>query len=47
MVTPKGIEVNQAKVQAVLYMSPPRNIKEIQKLNGRTTALSRFIAKSI
>lgn len=46
IVTPKGKEVNKAKVQVVLDMSPPRNIKEIQKLNRRITALSRFIARS-
>ncbi|KAL6518075.1 hypothetical protein OROMI_033776 [Orobanche minor] len=27
-------------------MDPPKHIKEIQKLNGRITALSRFIARS-
>lgn len=47
MVTPRGIEVNQAKVQAVLDMTPPRNIREIQRLNGRITALSKFISRSV
>lgn len=47
MVTPKGIEVNKAKVKAVLEMEQPRNLKEIQKLNGRITALSRFISRSV
>lgn len=46
MVNPKGIEGNQANVQVILYMTPPRNFREIQKLNGRITALSRIIAKS-
>lgn len=45
MVIPRGIEVNQAKVQAVLDMTPPRTIKEIQRLNGRITAFGRFITR--
>lgn len=44
--TPRGTEVNQAKVQAVVDMAPLRNIREIQRLNGRITTLSRFIARS-
>lgn len=32
MVTPKGIKVNKAKVKVVLEMQPPRNLKEIQKV---------------
>ncbi|XP_057775305.1 uncharacterized protein LOC130994277 [Salvia miltiorrhiza] len=45
-VTPEGIEVNVDKVKAILNMTPPRNVKEIQTLNGRITALSRFISRS-
>lgn len=37
VVTPKGIEVNQAKLKAIQEMVAPRSIKEIQKLNGRIT----------
>ncbi|XP_057791001.1 uncharacterized protein LOC131008120 [Salvia miltiorrhiza] len=40
-VTPAGIEVNAEKVKAIMEMTPPRGIKEVQTLNGRTTALSR------
>lgn len=32
MVTPKGIKVNKAKVKVVLEMQPPRNLKEIKKV---------------
>ncbi|XP_057775037.1 uncharacterized protein LOC130994017 [Salvia miltiorrhiza] len=42
----QGIEANQSKVQAILEMTAPRNIKEVQKLNGRITALARFISQS-
>ncbi|XP_057770645.1 uncharacterized protein LOC130990428 [Salvia miltiorrhiza] len=45
-VTPAGIEVNTDKVKAIMDMTPPRGIKEVQTLNGRITALSRFISRS-
>ncbi|XP_057808633.1 uncharacterized protein LOC131023106 [Salvia miltiorrhiza] len=45
-VTREGIEVNADKVRAIIDMTAPRNIKEIQILNGRITALSRFISRS-
>ncbi|XP_057775214.1 uncharacterized protein LOC130994197 [Salvia miltiorrhiza] len=45
-VTPAGIEVNSEKVKAILEMTPPIGIKEVQTLNGRITALSRFISRS-
>ncbi|XP_012836532.1 PREDICTED: uncharacterized protein LOC105957150 [Erythranthe guttata] len=46
MVTERGVEVNPEKVQAVLDMEAPRNIKEVQMQAGRITALSRFISKA-
>lgn len=46
MVTEEGIEVNKNKVAALVNMIPPRNIKEVQSLNGRITTLSRFISRS-
>ncbi|CAA0811514.1 Unknown protein, partial [Striga hermonthica] len=46
VVTEKGIEVNAAKVQAVLEMNPPRNRREAQVLAGRLAGLSRFIAQA-
>ncbi|XP_012833163.1 PREDICTED: uncharacterized protein LOC105954039 [Erythranthe guttata] len=45
MVTPRGVEANPEKVRAVMDMRPPRNIKEVQTLAGRITALSRFISR--
>ncbi|XP_057808484.1 uncharacterized protein LOC131022962 [Salvia miltiorrhiza] len=45
-VTPAGIEVNTDKVKAIMDMTPPKGIKEVQTLNGRITALSRFISRS-
>ncbi|XP_042396478.1 uncharacterized protein LOC121986585 [Zingiber officinale] len=46
IITERGIEANPNKVKALQDMSPPRNLKEVQRLTGRITALSRFISKS-
>lgn len=46
MVTEKGIEVNKAMMETLMGMTPLRNIREIQALNGRIAALSRFISRS-
>ncbi|XP_075521560.1 uncharacterized protein LOC142554767 [Primulina tabacum] len=46
IVTDRGIEVNQEKVESVLSMSSPRSVKEVQKLTGRIASLSRFISRS-
>ncbi|KAL0286724.1 UNVERIFIED_CONTAM: hypothetical protein Sradi_7141500 [Sesamum radiatum] len=46
MVTQRGIEANPAKIKAILDMKAPSNINEVQRLTGRTAALSRFISKS-
>jgi hypothetical protein len=41
-----GIEANLDKVKAIKEMSPPRNLKEIQRLAGWMASLGRFIAMS-
>ncbi|XP_073137071.1 uncharacterized protein [Henckelia pumila] len=46
MVTRRGIEENPEKVQAIISMSSPRNVQEVQRLTGRITALARFISRS-
>ncbi|XP_042400764.1 uncharacterized protein LOC121990755 [Zingiber officinale] len=46
IVTERGIEANPSKVKALQDMASPRNLKEVQRLTGRITALSRFISKS-
>ncbi|XP_020687591.1 uncharacterized protein LOC110103278 [Dendrobium catenatum] len=46
MVTHRGIEANPEKIKALRDMLPPRNIKEVQRLNGRIAALSQFLARS-
>ena len=45
MLTHRGIEANPDKCQAVVNMRSPSNIKEIQRLVGRLTTLSRFMPK--
>ena len=46
MVSYKGIKANLDKIQAILNMEPPRNIKEVQSLIERVAALNRFISKA-
>ena len=46
IVNNRGIEANPDKIKAVLDMSPPSNIKEVQRLTGRIAALSRFVSKA-
>lgn len=45
VVTDRGIEVNPTKVQALKDMTTPQNVREVQRLTGRITTLSRFISK--
>ena len=46
MVSYKGIEANPDKIQTLLSMEPPRNIKEIQSLTKRVADLKRSISKA-
>ena len=46
IVNNRGIEANPDKIKAVLYMLPPSNIKDIQRLTGRIAVLSRFVSKA-
>ena len=46
MISHRGIKANPDKIQAILNMKPPRNIKEVQSLTRRVTALNRFILKT-
>ncbi|XP_065623716.1 uncharacterized protein LOC136065020 [Quercus suber] len=47
MVSYRGIEANPNKIQAILDMKPPSNVKEVQSLTGRVAALNRFVSKAI
>ena len=46
MVSHMRIEANPDKIQAILDMKPPQNVKEVQLLTGRVAALNRFISKA-
>ena len=46
IVNNRGIEANQDKIRAVLDMSSPSSIKEVQCLTGRIVALSRFVSRA-
>lgn len=43
----RGIEVNPAKVKAIMDMPAPRNIKEVQTLTGRMMTLGRFLSRLV
>nr|XP_027075928.1 uncharacterized protein LOC113699782 [Coffea arabica] len=46
LVSREGIQANPDKVQAIMDMAPPRNIKEVQRLTERMAALNRFLSRS-
>ncbi|XP_072076615.1 uncharacterized protein [Arachis hypogaea] len=46
MITQRGVEANSEKCRAILEMTSPKNVNDIQKLTGRLTALSRFLGAS-
>ena len=46
MVFQRGIKVNSEKVRAIMELGPPRMVKEVQSLNGKITALTRFVSKA-
>ena len=46
MVSQRGIEANPNKIQAILNMEPPKNVKEVQSLTRRVAALNRFVSKA-
>ena len=46
MVSQHGIEANPDKIKAILEMSPPKIVKEVQSLMGKVAALNRFVSRS-
>ena len=46
VVNHRGIEVNPDKIKAVLNVSSPSCIKEVQRLTGRIAALIRFVSRA-
>ena len=47
MVSQRGIEISPDKILAIMEMASPRNIKEVQSLNGKVEALNRFMSRAM
>ena len=45
IVSQRGIKANPNKIQAIMEMTPPRNVKEVQSLNGKVATLNRFVSR--
>ncbi|XP_027158219.1 uncharacterized protein LOC113759836 [Coffea eugenioides] len=46
LVSRRDIEANPDKVRAIQEISPPRYIRDVQRLTGRLAALNRFLSQS-
>nr|GFD03446.1 reverse transcriptase domain-containing protein [Tanacetum cinerariifolium] len=46
VITPEGIKPCLDKTAAVLQLSSPQTMKEVQSLNGKLASLNRFLSKS-
>ena len=46
MVSQRGVETNLDKIQEILEMSPPKNVKEVQSLNRRVATLNKFVSRA-
>ena len=46
MVSQRGIEANPDKIWTIIKMTPPRNVKEVQSLNGKVAALNKFVLRA-
>ncbi|GJR24632.1 reverse transcriptase domain-containing protein [Tanacetum coccineum] len=47
LITKHGIKANPLKVKVVTDLDQPRTLKDIQSLNGKLAALSRFLSKGM
>ncbi|WP_248786424.1 reverse transcriptase family protein, partial [Escherichia coli] len=45
MVSERGIDANHEKIRALLEFRTPATVKDVQRLTGRITSLSRFISR--
>lgn len=46
MISENGIHANPDKVQAIRNMTPPKTLRDVQRLTGRLAALHRFLSRS-
>jgi ribonuclease HI len=44
-VSHRGIEANPTKIQAIINMTPPQTVRDVQRLTDRLATLNRFISK--
>ena len=47
MVSQRGIEVNPEKIQAIVELTSPKTVKEVQSLNNKVAALNRFVSRAM
>ena len=47
IVSQREIEANPKKVRAILDMTSPKTVKDVQKLIGRIAALNMFVSKAM
>jgi hypothetical protein len=47
LLSTKGIEANPNKIEAILWMEPPKSRKGAQRLTGGLASLNRFISRSV
>ena len=45
-VSQRGIEVNPDKIKAIMELTLPKNVKEVQSLNGKIAALNKFVSRA-
>ena len=45
LISARGIEANPEKIQAIITMEQPKNLRGVQQLTGRLAALSQFIGR--
>ena len=45
IVSQRGIEANPDKIWAIIEMAPPKNVKEVQSLNGKIAAFNRIVSR--
>ena len=47
MVSQRGVKANLDKIQAILEINPPKNVKEVQSLYRRVAALNKFVSRAM
>ena len=46
MVSQRGIKANPNKIRAIVEMALPKNVREVQSLNGKVATLNRFVSRA-